>query len=93
MTTREIYFKNLVLCDLPACILGYTYTDENNVIQIGKSICIELSTDEIIVEKYVKNMQEIENKPGFMFWNNSTKGEEFFKNNWGTISKSFVFTK
>jgi hypothetical protein len=47
MTTREIYFKNLVFCDLPMGMIGYTYKDENNVIQIGKSVCLELRTDEM----------------------------------------------
>ena len=42
MTTREIYFKNLVFCDLPMGMIGYTYKDGNGVIQIGKSVCLEL---------------------------------------------------
>jgi hypothetical protein len=31
MTTREIYFKNLVFCDLPMGLVGYTYEDKNGV--------------------------------------------------------------
>lgn len=33
-------------------------------------------------------MKEIEKTDGFMFWNNSPEGEEFYKNNWDIISKS-----
>ena len=88
MTTREIYFKNLVFCDLPMGMIGYTYKDCNGVIQIGKSVCLELRTCEITVEKSVNIMKEIENTDGFMFWNNSPEGEEFFKSNWDVIGKS-----
>lgn len=88
MTTREIYFKNLIFCDLPMGRVGYTYKDKNGVIQIGKDVCLELRTDEITVEKSVKIMEEIEKIDGFMFWNNSPEGEEFFNSNWGVIGKS-----
>ena len=88
MTTREIYFKNLVFCDLPMGLVGYTYKDKDGVIQIGKDVCLELRTDEITVEKSVKIMEEIEKTDGFMFWNNSPEGEEFFKSNWDVIGKS-----
>ena len=88
MTTREIYFKNLVFCDLPVGRIGYTYKDGNGVIHIGKDVCLELRTDEITVEKSLNIMKEIENTDGFMFWNNSPEGEEFFKSNWGVIGKS-----
>ena len=90
MTTREIYFKNLVFCDLPMGLVGYTYKDKDGVIQIGKNVCLELRTDEITVEKSVKIMEEIEKTDGFMFWNNSPEGEEFFKSNWDVIGKSLV---
>ena len=90
MTTREIYFKNLVFCDLPKGMIGYTYKDGNGVIQIGKSVCLELRTDEITVEKSVNIMKEIEKSDGFMFWNNSPEGEEFFKSNWNVIGKSLA---
>ena len=88
MTTREIYFKNLVFCDLPMGLVGYTYKDKDGVIQIGKNIPLELRTDEITVEKSVNIMKEIEKTDGFMFWNNSPEVEEFFKSNWGVIGKS-----
>lgn len=87
MTTREIYFKNLVFCDLPMGMIGYTYKDKNGVIQIGKSVCLELRTDEITVEKNVNVMKDIEKTDGFIFWNNSPEGEQFFKSNWDVIGK------
>ncbi|MBN2570528.1 MAG: hypothetical protein JXA68_00250 [Ignavibacteriales bacterium] len=88
MTTREIYFKNLVFCGLPMGRIGYTYKDKNGVIQIGKDVYLELRIDEITVEKSVKSMREIEKSDGFMFWNNSPEGELFFKSNWDVIGKS-----
>ena len=90
MTTREIYFKNLFFCDLPLGRVGYTYKDKDDVIQIGKDVCLELRTDEITVQKSVKIMEEIEKSSGFIFWNNSPEGEEFFKSNWDVIGKSFA---
>lgn len=87
MTTREIYFKNLVFCDLPMGMIGYTYKDKNDIIQIGKNITLELRTDEITVEKSVNIMKEIELTDGFMFWNNSPEGEEFFNHNVGIVGK------
>ena len=35
-------------------------------------------------------MKEIEKSDGFMFWNNSPEGEEFFKSNWNIIGKSLA---
>lgn len=90
MTTREIYFKNLFFSDLPVGRIGYTYKDGNGVIQIGKDVCLELRADEITVEKSVNIMKEIENTDGFMFWNRSPEGEEFFKRNWNIIGKSLT---
>ncbi|MCK9415557.1 hypothetical protein M0Q97_02730 [Candidatus Dojkabacteria bacterium] len=80
MTTREIYFKILILRDLPIGIARYSYKNKDGDIYIDY-INLELRTDKIIVEKYVNIMKEIEKTNGFMFWNNSPKSEEFFKNN------------
>ena len=88
MTTREIYFKNLVFCDLPMGLVGYTYKDKDGVIRFGKNVCLELRTDEITVEKSINIMKDIEKSDGFMFWNNSPEGEEFFNSNWDIIGKS-----
>ncbi len=62
MTTREIYFKNLVFCDLPMGLVGYTHKDKNGVIQIGRNVPLELRTDELTVEKSVKIMEDIEKR-------------------------------
>jgi hypothetical protein len=90
MTTREIYFKNLVFCDLPVGLVGYTYKDKDGVIRIDKNVPLELRTDEITVKKSLKIMEEIEKSDGFMFWNNSPEGEDFFKSNWDVIGKSLA---
>lgn len=87
MTTREIYFKAVISIDLPIGIVGYVYKDKNGVIQIGKSICLNLRTDEETVAKSIKQMKDVEKSKGFMFWNISSEGEEFFKDNWSTIGK------
>lgn len=87
MTTREIYFKALMSTELPLGMIGYTYKDEDGVIQLGKSICLNLRTDEEAVVKSVKQMNKIEESNGFMFWNISSEGEVFFKDNWNTIGK------
>ncbi len=89
MTTREIYFKNLVFCDLPRGRVGYTHKDGNGIIQIGRDVCLELRTDDATVEKSVKIMGEVEKTDGFMFWNNSPEGEDFFNSNWCVIGKYF----
>lgn len=78
MTTREIYFKNVVFSDMPKGRIGYIYKDENGIFQVGKDVCLELRTDEITVEKSIKIMEEIEKTEDFMFWNSSPEGEKFF---------------
>jgi len=88
MTTREIYFKYVMLSDLPIGWVGYVCKDENNIIQIGKKICLELRTHEKTIEKSLKIMSEIENSKGFMFWDKSIEGKKFFNDNWDVISES-----
>jgi hypothetical protein len=90
MTTREIYFKNLFFSELPMGMVQYTYKDNNGVIQFGKAVFLEFRTDEITVENSVNKMKDIEKTDGFMFWNNSPEGEEFFKSNWGVIGESLA---
>jgi hypothetical protein len=65
-------------------------SESNGVIQIGKDVCLELRADVINVEKSLNIMKEIEKSDGFMFWNNSPKGEEFFKIKLGVIGKSLA---
>lgn len=60
MTTREVYFKCLMLTELPIGIIGYIYKDDDNVIQICSNIRVELRTDEVIVEKSINMMKHIE---------------------------------
>lgn len=79
MTTREIYFKNVVLSDLPIGHVYYVYRDKNDVIQIGTSITLEFSTNEVDVNNALIKMNIVENSDGFMFWNASSEGEEFMK--------------
>jgi hypothetical protein len=79
MTTREIYFKILIECDLPLGLAMYTYKDNSGVIQVGNNIPLFFSTDELVVSDAIRQMKEIENIDGFMFWNASLEGEEFLK--------------
>lgn len=88
MTTREIYFKNVIKTDMPAGMVGYTFIDKNNIIQIGKTLLLELRTDEKTVLCSIKKMNQVELTDGFMFWNSSEEGESWFKKNWFTISRT-----
>lgn len=90
MTTREIYFKNVVEADgLPIGMVGYVYKDTNGTIQLGSTITLELRTDEEVVKKSINQMKALEKTDGFMFWVSSTEGVEFFKENGKQISKAF----
>jgi hypothetical protein len=86
MTTREIYFKN-VISGLPYGLVGYTFKDEKEIIQIGKNIVLEFKTDENTVNDSTERMETIEQTEGFMFWNNFPEGEKFFKDNCNVIGK------
>ena len=81
MTTREIYFKNVINADLPQGLVFYVYKDNNDVIHIGNSIALSLSTKESIVIQSIESMEKVEKSNGFMFWNLSPEGEEFFNDN------------
>lgn len=83
MTTREIYFKNLISVEMSVGVIQYTFK-ENNIIQIGSNICINFKNN---VDENLKLMKNIENKTGFMFWNTSPEGEHFFKNNHKEINR------
>jgi hypothetical protein len=58
-------------------LLQYTFKDFNRVIQVGGSIPIKWDEDEENIEK----MEDIASRPGFMFFNNSTEGMEYWSNN------------
>ena len=77
MSTREIYFKCLMLSELPKGFVGYIFKDKENVIQLGSCIPLEFSTKEDIVSENLKKMKEIESIEGFMFWHDSNEGEKF----------------
>jgi len=87
MTTREIYFKELVLSDLSKGRVGFVVKNKDGIIQIGKDICLEFSTNKEIIEKSINKMRNIENDKEFQFWNRSPEGEEFFKINRNSISE------
>lgn len=73
--------------NLPIGLIGYVYKDKNNILQIGKTIFLELRTDKKTVNKSIEKMKEIEKTDGFMFWNNSLEGEKFFKDNNKTFTE------
>lgn len=90
MTTREIYFKNVALCDLPMTRVGYVCKNHDGVIQIGWDICLELEASGEVAETSIEIMEGIEKAEGFMFWNSSPEGEIFFKENWKTINDAWA---
>jgi hypothetical protein len=81
---KEVYYQ--IKNDRPEDSLSiaqlqYTYQDFDRVIQIGGSIFIDWSED----EKNIEKMEDIASRPGFMFFNNSTEGMEFWKDKRMTI--------
>ena len=91
MTTREIYFKNVIQSDLPVGFVGYTVRDSDNIIRIGRVVALELRTDEQTISNSLKQMEKIEQSEGFMFWNTSIEGEKFFEENGTKISGCLSF--
>jgi hypothetical protein len=81
LTTREIYFKNVVNTGLPQGLVSYVYKDKDNIIHPYDSISLSLSTEESIVIESIERMEEVEKSDGFMFWTLSQEGEEFFEIN------------
>ena len=74
---KKIYEHIKSECELPRARLQYTYKDFDLVIQVGGNICVDFRED----EKNIKTMEELSTRPGFMFFNNSIEGQEFWKNN------------
>ena len=77
---KEVYYQ--IKNDRPEdslsiAVLQYTYQDFDRVIQIGRSITVVWDEDEENIEK----MEDIASRPGFMFFNNSTEGIEFWSKN------------
>ena len=82
MTTREVYYKIYSASVLPVARIQFTTKDKDGVIQIGSSIDIRFSDNNVSChEVNIKKMEKIAKRKNFMFWNNSAEGEEFFKEN------------
>ena len=79
---EELYYKIKAECELPVAMIGYTYKDFDNVIQIGSTIWVIFSED----EKNIEKMLELTTRPGFMFFNQSEEGLKWFKDNPITIT-------
>jgi hypothetical protein len=75
MTTREIYFKAYTTVTKPVGILYYTYTDRYGVIHLGESVWLHF--DKECHEDNIMEMEKIEKRNGFMFWNISDEGQKF----------------
>jgi len=83
---NQIYEQIKSECQLPVALLTYTYKDFDGVLHPFGSITINFGdSDEINIEK----MEKIKSEYGefFMFFNNSTEGKEFWKNNPITITQ------
>lgn len=77
MNIKDIYYKIKKECELSIASLGYTYKDEYEVIQVGATLNVNFMHDELNIQ----SMTEISQRPGFMFFNNSLEGVEFWKKN------------
>ena len=83
---NEIYQQIKSECELPVALLTYTYKDFDGVLHPFDKIAIDFrDSDEINIEK----MEKVKGKYGefFMFFNNSTEGKEFWRNNPITITQ------
>jgi len=79
---KDVYYqiKSEYKGDMSVARLQYTYQDFDLVIQVGSNICIDWTDD----DKNIKTMQEISERAGYMFFNNSTEGIQFWKENYKT---------
>ena len=87
MTAREVYYKVYSISDMPVAIIGFTLKDKNNVLQLGQSVWIKFGDGH---EVNIKRMEKVQKTRGFMFWNNSSEGEEFFRVHAKEIGKLFA---
>lgn len=77
---KEIYQQIKQEAKLPVALLTYTYRDFEGVLHPFRGCAISFhDSDEINIKK----MEDVKNKYGefFMFFNNSSEGKEFWKNN------------
>lgn len=87
MTTEELYFKLKSEATLPVGRLYYTFRNTQGIIQLcGGSICVVWENDDENISK-IKNTELVE---GFLFWNNSDEGMEFYKKNWPVIAEGLL---
>jgi hypothetical protein len=83
---NELYQQIKSECELPVTLLTYTYKDFEGVIHAFNKITISFKdSDEINIEK----MEKVKSKYGefFMFFNKSSEGKEFWRNNPITITQ------
>lgn len=85
MTTRQLYFKVKYLSDLPSAVMIYTTkSKDGEVLIFGGALHVSFDDD---IKEVIREMKEIEKTPGFMFWNNSPKGEKYLEENWRDVCK------
>lgn len=77
MTTRELYFKAYTLSTKSTGILYYTYTDKYGVVQLGESLWLHF--DKECHEDNIMEMEKIEKRTGFLFWNISDECDKFIE--------------
>ena len=75
---KEIYYKikKEIETNYPVAKLNYVYKDFDKVIQFGSLNVIWIEN-----EKNISNMNELSNRPGFMFFTNSEQGQSWIQNN------------
>ena len=85
MTPIQIYFKAKYISSLPVDRLTYTLKDKEGTIQLwGGSLDISFHDN---FEENIQKIEAMEKTEGFMFWNLSTEGEKFYRENWNVIGK------
>jgi hypothetical protein len=82
---KKIYEQIKSECELPVAVLTYTLRDLTGGLHPFHSIVISFRDDD---EVNIKKMMDIKktHRSLFMFFNNSTEGKEFWKNNPITIT-------
>lgn len=82
---EQMYKQIKSECELPVAVLTYTLRDLTGVLHPFHSIAISFRDDD---EVNIKKMMDVKktHRSLFMFFNNSTEGKEFWKNNPITIT-------
>jgi len=80
------YIKNRKV--LPKDLCFYTYVGKDKVIKCLESIILDF--DDKFDDENIQKMIEVEKETeGFMFWNASKTGNQWFKDNWHSALKLF----